>query len=631
MKYISDKLIYNTDVGIGILKFFFNFRTLFFLFCVILTFNLKAQKIDSISPFFSQHYDVNDSLLQNSESFHYLLSGDFTQKEYRKFSKILSSKKDTHDLSYRLLHIGNLLESEGFAGWNADITPLDSGKIILNIQKGPIYHVASFQIKKLPIPVWQYSGGNKLYRKNTKYTRIQTEDVFFKILGYYQDHGYPFSQLHKDTIEFAYGQDSTLTKLNISYRFEPGNLYKIDSFLILTKIRESSRFVKNILRIQEGDIYNHSEISSIPVMLNNTIYYQQVPQPEVTFTEEGKVSIRIKPEVRKSSRFDGIIGVLPPVDTSANLQLTGLLDFQLVSPFGYGEILSMRFEQLPVGSQRLGLKYIQPWILGTPVKTETELNLFKQDTTFLTRFFKVTPYYQLNRYLSLKAWFRNKSSALLSSSLYRTSKTLPPVLDSRDQALGFGFEYEKLDYRLNPTKGFVLKTDFGAGNKVIRRNAGLDSLDYDQILLNLPSREFYFYFRYFISPFKRNVIMVGNQTFRLDLAQYFRNDLQTIGGSQLLRGFNENQFFARYYSLFTFEYRYLLDRNSNLFVFIDHAIIDWREANLRQEFRPTGIGGGLNFETRAGILNLTFATGRVGDISFTPARPRVHFGIVSLF
>jgi len=176
-----------------------------------------------------------------------------------------------------------------------------------------------------------------------------------------------------------------------------------------------------------------------------------------------------------------------------------------------------------------------------------------------------------------------------------------------------------------------LRTDLGAGNKVIRRNAGLDSLDYDKIVLNLPSREISFYFRYFISPVKRSVIMLGNQTFRLDLSQYFRNDLQTIGGSQLLRGFNENQFFARFYSLFTLEYRYLLDRNSNLFVFVDHAYIDWREADIRQELRPTGIGGGLNFETRAGILNITFATGSVGDIPFTPSRPRVHFGIVSLF
>lgn len=580
---------------------------------------------------FPQHFDANDTLLQNPENYQYKLEGDVSKSDFRKFAKILSSKKDTLDLSARLSHIGKLLELDGFAGWNAEINQVNSDTVILRIHKGPDYHVASFQIHKLPVPVWQFSGGNKLYRRKTLYTRIQTEEVFSKILGYYQDHGYPFSRLQKDTITFVYGQDTMRTYLKISYTFEPGNLYKIDSFLILSKIRESDRFVKNIVRIQEGDIYSHADVSSIPGLLNNTIYYQQVPPPEVRFTEDGKVSIRIKPEVRKSSRFDGIIGVLPPVDTSASLQLTGLLDFQLVSPFGSGEILSMRFEQLPVGSQRLGLKYIQPWILGTPVKTETELNLFKQDTTFLTRFFKVTPYYQLNRYLSLKVWYRNRSSALLSSSLYRTSKVLPPVLDSRDQAWGFGFEYDKLDYRLNPTKGFVLKTDFGAGNKIIRRNAGLDSLDYDQILLNLPSREFYFYFRYFISPFKRNVIMIGNQTFRLDLAQYFRNDLQTIGGSQLLRGFNENQFFARYYSVFTFEYRYVLDRNSNLFVFIDHAIIDWREADLRQELRPTGIGGGLNFETRAGILNLTFATGSVGDIPFTPARPRVHFGIVSLF
>lgn len=590
-----------------------------------------AQTQDGLPISASHNIDSIVKLYSDSAFSFFRIHGDFSKRTLKRYTSIISNTKDTSSFGLRIGILSDALESDGYIGWKADYQAKQGDTLHIHIENGPEYHVQNFEIQDLPAPVWQISGGQKLYRKNSLYNRFSTEFVFSQILGYYQDRGYPFSRLVQDSIGFHHTRDSSRVDLNIRYRFDAGNLYRIDSFLITSKIRESDRFVKNVVRIHEGDMYNHSDIQSIPGLLNNTIYYQQVPAPELTFSEDGKVVIRVKPEVRKASRFDGIIGVLPPVDTSASLQLTGLLDFQLVSPFGAGEILALRFEQLPIGSQRLGVKYIQPWILGTPIKTETELNIFKQDTTFLTRYFKLTPYYQLNRFLALKVWYRSRSSALLSTALYRNSKTLPPVLDSRDQALGFGFEYDKLDYRLNPTKGFVLRTDFGAGNKVIRRNAGLDSLDYDKIVLNLPSREISFYFRYFISPVKRSVIMLGNQTFRLDLSQYFRNDLQTIGGSQLLRGFNENQFFARFYSLFTLEYRYLLDRNSNLFVFVDHAYIDWREADTRQELRPTGIGGGLNFETRAGILNITFATGSVGDIPFTPSRPRVHFGIVSLF
>ena len=49
----------------------------------------------------------------------------------------------------------------------------------------------------------------------------------------------------------------------------------------------------------------------------------------------------------------------------------------------------------------------------------------------------------------------------------------------------------------------------------------------------------------------------------------YDNELFRIGGTKLLRGFNEEVIFASFYSVFSLEYRLLFNQNSNLFVFSD--------------------------------------------------------------
>jgi len=556
---------------------------------------------------------------------------DLPERDQIRYFRRLKRSNTGLRFQERLNEISITEAEKGYAGASLDSTHVRGDTLHIWQYRGMPYRMLTCEIQGLTPQAFHSSGIQKRLSFDTPFSIKETESVFSGILRYYQDQGYPFSALKQDTLQYVPAKDSSRVWVNMRYTFDPGQLYRIDSFLVMTKVRENPKFIKNILRIHEGDIYRYSDIQSIPTQLNNTIYYQQVPVPEEQFSEDGKVILRLYPVPRKASRFDGVIGVLPPVDTTAKLQLTGLLDFNLVSPFGTGEILSLRFEQLPSNSQRLALKYIQPWILGTPVKVETELNILKQDTSFLNRYFKIIPYYQLNRFLSIKVWYRNKTSALLSTSLYKNSKEIPPILDSKEQTLGFGFEYDKLDYRLNPSKGFIFKTDFGAGTKNLSQNSGLDSLDYSQILMRLPLREFSLDIKFFFSPIKRQVILLANRSFRLDQAQYFRNDLYQIGGAYSIRGFNENQFFARYFTFFTLEYRFLLDQNSNLFAFCDYARLERREADFSQQLTPVGLGAGINFETRAGILNVTFATGKVGDIPFSPARPRVHFGIISMF
>lgn len=593
------------------------------IFLLLLVLNtIQAQEADSIR--------IEAGIRRNSFQ-HIQWSSDIEDKLQSKINRKLIQLEDSGFIEPVLQKTEHYLKEQGYAGTQIDSMFVQNDTLQIHFYQGWKFKLEDIQINGITPEAWQESHFSNTLKRNKFYSKERTEQNFSLLLSYFQNRGYPFASLTQTSSELKPDSLHHQTRLRFRYQLEPGLIYHIDSIILEGKIRENPRFVQNLIRIRSGQLYRYSEIKEIRSILNNSIYYQQVKTPQEIFNAEGKVNIRIQLEARKASRFDGLIGLLPPVDNTAKMQLTGLLDFVLVSPFNSGEIVALKFEQLPSKSQRLALKYQQPWLFNLPLKIETELNLMKQDSTFLNRFIKLTPAWMLSQRVQIKGWYRNKTSVLLSTTPWRNSKATPPVLDSHETTLGFGFEYEKLDYRINPSKGLVFRLDAGAGNRTIKRNPGLDSFDYNSIRLKYPAREIQLEVQWFFSPIQRSVILLANRSFRMDQVQYFRNELAQIGGARSLRGFNENQFFARYYSIFTIEYRYLVDENSNLFVFFDQGRLEWREPGYKEVFNPAGIGAGVNFDTRAGILNLTFATGQVGDVRFSPSRPRVHFGIVSLF
>jgi outer membrane protein assembly factor BamA len=203
-------------------------------------------------------------------------------------------------------------------------------------------------------------------------------------------------------------------------------------------------------------------------------------------------------------------------------------------------------------------------------------------------------------------------------------------LDGRDQTYGLGLLFENVDYRFNPTRGWIIRADIGLGRKRIIENPRLHDALYEDLDLELPKREAEFELWWFHRFGKRWVLALGERAYWLDQRQYFQNDLLQVGGSRSIRGFNENEFFTNFYSLSTAEWRFLLEKNSYLFVFGDYAYLENATA-ARKVVHPTGFGLGMTYETRAGMVSLTYAAGRVEGQAFAPSRGRIHVGLINQF
>ena len=100
----------------------------------------------------------------------------------------------------------------------------------------------------------------------------------------------------------------------------------------------------------------------------------------------------------------------------------------------------------------------------------------------------------------------------------------------------------------------------------------------------------------------------------------------------MLRGFDEQSIYASQYGVGTVEYHYLLEQNSFLFLFYDQGLYRRVVAGMPTvEDTPTGIGTGMDFQTKAGIFSIDYALGKQLGSPFDFRTGKINFGFENRF
>lgn len=482
-----------------------------------------------------------------------------------------------------------------------------------------VHHLPDLQLDLLALP--QLHGQPLNWRLLEK--RLD------RVLTQQQNLGYPFAAFTRTDLAFApLGRDTILTK--VAYQFDPGPLIVIDSILIKGEFKEDPRLIYTMTRLAPGMPFNQELLQDMPRVLNNTLYFEQVTAPQVTFTAYKTAWVELAVKQRKAGKLDLLVGFLPPPQPGdGRFEVIASADLRFISLFGQGDIITVEIDRLRGTSQQAKIGAIWPYVLRTPLSLEAQLELIQRNQDFLNVSSEWKAGYAFSPFLTANVFFASQNSRLLDSALMDTTNLSPNQLDGNRQLAGGGLRYESLDYRLNPTKGLVASLSASVGRRTIRRNTSLPEAIYDQLDLDQPVQEISLSVDAYFRLRARQVLRLANQTYYLGQATYFRNDQRQLGGGRNIRGFNENQFFADAYSFATVEYRFLLERDSYLFGFVDGA---WLWDRLDQEqIYPMGIGLGMTYGTKAGILSIAYAVGRTTNIAFQPGRGKVHVGFVNQF
>lgn len=457
-----------------------------------------------------------------------------------------------------------------------------------------------------------------------------------RIVDHFQENGFPFAKVKWDSIRLHNDQVSaTLT-------IDKGPLYRLDSIALFGPAKISKPFLLKHLGLPADGIYKRSVLEKIDQHLLELPYLQQQQPWSITMRTSGYV-LNFYLQPKKSNLVDALIGFLPSSQqNNGKLLLTVDANVLLRNAFGSGETIDFNWEQIQPKSPRLHLNYQQPFIFRSQFGTDLAFQLYKKDSSFLNINGSLGVQYRLGDNQSAGVSFQLQRTNLLDvdTNSIRFNKRLPDIVDLDNVGIGLQYSFNNTNYRFNPRKGSSVNLVSAVSQKRIRRNNAItqirdgsfnynslyDSLDLDsyQLRVRLDAAHYF--------PIKkRAVLKTALNAGLLQTPDYFRNEMFQLGGYRLLRGFDEESIFANRFAVVTLEYRYLVGTNSYFFGFSDIGYTHFSTQRSSLSDTWLGLGAGMAAETKQGIFNISFATGKRAGVNFNLRQSKIHFGYTSFF
>ncbi|WP_256014333.1 BamA/TamA family outer membrane protein [Desertivirga xinjiangensis] len=482
------------------------------------------------------------------------------------------------------------------------------------------YNIASVTNGNIPEAIFQQAGYSDRSLTNSKLAPRQLEKMCRDILSVYENSGYPFASVFLDSVVIS---QTTFTAAIFSV---PGQLIVMDSLEVLGNTTVSKRFLESYLNIKEGAIYRASYLKDLEKRLAELPFMETVRPPAVSFSA-GKAKVTLFAKKRNASQFDGILGVLPD-NNSGKLQLTGDIKLQLHNAFKRAEQLNLSFKGLPGRSRELNLAAALPELFSSPLGIDLGFSLFKQDTNFQNIAARAGLNYRIRKgYLTV---FLSSRSGAPIASIDSNSTDLPAYASLNLISYGTGWTYNSLNRTISPSRGLMFRFEGEAGRRKLDAGSIPGSM-LDSIALKSSQYRIKAMAEAYFPLSQRGILKLGNETGILMGREFFENELFRIGGFGSLRGFDEQSILASNYSIFSLEYRLMIESRSFLFVFMNQGLVKRESIKNNSSDRPLGFGTGINLETGAGIFSISYALGKQRDNPLNLQRGKIHFGLITLF
>ncbi len=555
----------------------------------------------------------------------YLLQVHSTEGEK---TKLLPGKpQETADSMGTYLVLKDLMQDlrgEGYLAASVDSVVFDSLFVSAYVFTGPRFEWGNLSLDSIDQKVLRKAGirARSFSGKPLKFKKLASAQE--KILQVHENNGYPFASTYISQIQM----DGPVISGNL--HVEDNGPFLIDTFHIKGEARISPVYLEKLTAVETGDVYREDRIRNISNRIRETTFLEEIRPYELEYFE-GKVDVYTYLKKARANQFNGIVGILPNNEQTGKLLVTGDLHLSLVNSFGKGEQFYIAWRSLQPLSQELDLSISWPYLFGSSIGIGVDFALLKQDTSF----FSINPVLDLRFFLGgtnyFHAFFDYFSSSLISTWGLENAVVLPPYADVTSSLYGLGIQFNNLDYYFNPLQGWDIRSRLGIGSKKIQRNPALPEEVYESVMETSTQLKGTADIRFFQSLGGRFTFHVASRSGYIRNDDLFANELFRLGGIKTLRGVDENSIFASFYSLGTLETRFLFERNSSVFLFVDGG---YYEQSLAHEFVadfPLGFGAGINMQTRAGIFSLNYALGKQFDNPINIGNAKIHIGYINRF
>lgn len=530
-------------------------------------------------------------------------------KSYKIFNNLELSKSDKKNSNNLKDIVNDVLLSkiqEGYFNSSIDSTRIINKNLEIYMKTGSLINVNEIKVNindQLSLKLREDFVSQKKYFDPT-----ELSSKIRKWIVLMNNNGFPFAEFEFKNYEII---DS---KINLECNLISGPLVKIDSLINPEISKKELLLVSKIINIKNGDIFNLSEIYRISENIRKSVFLKEIKPPAYEFVDNfASIYTYVKTESKNS--VNGLIGIQP--SENDKIQFTGNVSLNFLNALSFGETLKLNWRKMFNSSQNLISEFSIPFIFKTNIEIMGGLDMIKKDSSFFNLNSKFILNYRLNSNLTSGFLFtKNNSTNLLQSNYSSTTVN----------SFGFTADLKKTNNKYNPTKGYLFKTEMSYGWKQTFTN---DTTSNN--ILRTPNFNGMLEIDTYWDIIRRTTLKMKLTGSIIQNDILYENELIRIGGYRTIRGFNEESIMVSSFILSNFEFRYLLDEKSNIFIFSDFA---WTESKtnefLKEEYYQS-FGFGTNISMKNGVLTFIYGIGRKLNNPFLIRTAKIHLGFTSYF
>ncbi|NJB82940.1 BamA/TamA family outer membrane protein [Wenyingzhuangia aestuarii] len=473
------------------------------------------------------------------------------------------------------------------------------------------YYYTSTLIKKDSIDIFSISLGTKtsVLKIKNSYKEIHTilktkKDIYYIAPNQLNDW---MKQLNSEFDKL--GENFTVIELK-NQQLQNDTLYcdlsiskSKKRFINKTVVKGYSRFSKRFLKyyIKCKKPFNKELLEETEEKINQLTFVQNQKKPAVLFTKDS-THLYLYIEKVKANKLDALIG-FSNQDGESKIQFNGYIDLSLTNTLHKGETLAFKWNNSGQDQQEIDLNIDNPYIFNSPINVGYQLNIFRQDSTFVNTQQQFSLSYKPHYKHLISSYYHNESSTTLANTINNTEYT--------KSFIGLGYSYKEINsWRIPKIK---IEFDIAYGTRKTAETTQQQTFKSDLI--------------YNIEITPNNHFYIRNRNAYLRSANKTNNELYRIGGATTMRGFLEQSILSHLYDYANFEYRYFNNPISYLYAFSDVGHF----RNLSSQNNLISIGLGYTLGTPSGLLKISYAVGKNQNTNFNISNGLFHINFVTIF
>lgn len=298
-------------------------------------------------------------------------------------------------------------------------------------------------------------------------------------------------------------------------------------------------FLKHHFNIQSYKNVNSKLIEEISHKTNQLDFIQELKKPEILFSKDSTIMYLYLNKV-KANYFDGLINFN---SENEKIKFRGYFDLHLKNTFNKGEEIHVNWKNNGNDKQEFHLKSSIPYIFNTKIAPSISFNIYRHDSTYINTQANISLHYPINNNIKIRFIAENESSKI--------SNSFTDFKNYKKLGLGMGITYTSFNRR-----------EFNFGMELIHKTRKTDEIT-SLYQLNINTSSVFFFSKKINFLLKNTVKLTSNQT-------TLNNELFRSGGTNSIRGFQENSILSNSYTYINSELR--LHTKTDSYIYSIHDI-----------------------------------------------------------